>query len=86
VVEACIKYKTNLVFFDNIYATGRDNVKYITELSPISPSSKKGEVRAFVDQHILENVEKGKLEAIIARSPDFFGPGKKETSLVLNLV
>ncbi len=86
VVEDCINHKTKLVFFDNVYAIGGDNVKHITELSPISPSSKKGEVRAFVDQHILENVEKGKLEAIIARSPDFFGPGKKETSLVLNLV
>lgn len=86
VVAACIIHKTKLVFFDNIYAIGGDNVKHITEISPISPSSKKGEVRAFVDQHIHEHVEKGKLEAIIARSPDFFGPGKKETSLILNLV
>jgi len=86
VVEACIKHKTKLVFFDNIYAIGGDFVKHITELSPISPNSKKGQVRAFVDKHILENVENGKLEAIIARSPDFFGPGKKETSLLLNLV
>jgi len=86
VVEACINHKTKLVFFDNIYSIGGDNVKHITELSPISPSSKKGEVRAFVDQHILENVESGKLEAIIARSPDFFGPGKKEVSLMMNLV
>ncbi|MDI1233270.1 MAG: NAD-dependent epimerase/dehydratase family protein [bacterium] len=86
VVEACINHKTKLVFFDNIYAIGGENVRHITELSPISPSSKKGEVRAFVDQHILDHIETGKLEAIIARSPDFFGPGKKETSLVLNLV
>jgi len=86
VVEACIQHKTKLVFFDNVYAIGGDNVKHITELSPISPTSKKGKVRAFVDQHILENIETGKLNAIIARSPDFFGPSNKETSLVLNLV
>ena len=72
VAEACINHKTKLVFFDNIYAIGGDNVKHITELSPISPSSIKGEVLAFVYRHILQNVDKVKLQAIIARSPDFF--------------
>jgi len=86
VVEACIQYQTKLVFFDNVYAIGGDNVKHITENSPISPSSKKGEIRATVDQLILEQVKKGNLIAIIARAPDFFGPVKKENSLVLNLV
>jgi nucleoside-diphosphate-sugar epimerase len=74
-----------LVFFDNVYAIGGDNVKHITETSPISPSSMKGEVRAMVDRHILESVEKGKITAIIARAPDFFGTGK-ERSLLMNLV
>jgi nucleoside-diphosphate-sugar epimerase len=86
VVEACIQHQTKLVFFDNIYAIGGDNVKHITENSPISPSSKKGEIRADVDQLILEQVKKGNLLAIIARAPDFFGPVKKENSIVLNLV
>ncbi len=86
VVEACIQHKSKLVFFDNIYAIGGDNVKHITETSPISPTSRKGEVRASVDNYILEQIEKGKLEAIIARSPDFFGPVKKENSALLTLV
>lgn len=85
VVAACIEHKAKLVFFDNVYAIGGDNVKHITETSPISPNSKKGEVRAFVDRHILENVEKGKLQAIIARAPDFFG-SIKENSLLMNLI
>ncbi len=86
VVTACIQHQTKLVFFDNVYAIGGDNVKHITENSPISPSSKKGEVRAWIDRYILEQVEKGKLEAIIARAPDFFGPVKKQNSLLMNLV
>jgi nucleoside-diphosphate-sugar epimerase len=86
VVDACIQHKSKLVFFDNIYAIGGDNVKHITENSPMSPSSKKGEVRAFVDRYILEHVEKGKLNAIIARSPDFFGPVKKANSMLMNIV
>jgi len=85
VVAACIEHKTKLVFFDNIYAIGGDNVKHITEKSPISPNSKKGEVRAFVDKHIIDNIDKGNIEAIIARAPDFFGP-IKEKSLLMNLI
>ncbi len=85
VVEACIKHQSKLVFFDNVYAIGGDNVKRITESSPISPSSRKGEVRAYVDKHILESVEKGKLTAILARAPDFFGP-IKDKSVLMNLI
>ncbi len=86
VVEACIHHQSKLVFFDNVYAIGKDHVNHITENSPISPTSKKGEVRAWIDRYILEQVEKGKLQAIIARAPDFFGPVKKQNSLLLNLV
>lgn len=85
VVAACIAHNSKLVFFDNVYAIGGDNVKHITEASPISPCSKKGEVRAWVDRHILEHVEAGKLNAIIARAPDFFGP-IKDKSMLMNLV
>jgi len=85
VVAACVEHKTKLVFFDNVYAIGGDNIKHITEESPISASSKKGEVRAFVDQYIIENIEKGNLEAIIARSPDFFGP-IKNNSILMNMI
>ena len=86
VVDACIQNNTKLVFFDNVYALGVDHVNHITEESTISPASKKGEVRAIVDKMILEQIEKGKLEAIIARAPDFFGPVKKQNSMLMNLV
>ena len=85
VVDACIQHHAKLVFFDNIYAIGGDNVKHITENSPVSPTSKKGIVRAAVDQVILDGIEKRGLHAIIARSADFFS-GIKEKSLVMNLV
>ena len=85
VVDACAKHKAKLVFFDNVYAIGGNNVQHITEASPISPSSKKGETRAMVDRHILEAVEKGQISAIIARSPDFFGP-IKDKSITMNLI
>ena len=85
VVDACIENNAKLVFFDNVYAIGGDHVNHITENSPISPSSKKGEVRATVDKIILESIEKKQLNAIIARSADFFGP-VKQNSLTMNLI
>ena len=86
VVEACIKHQSKLVFFDNVYAIGGDNVNHITEESPISPTSKKGKIRAEVDKFILKNIEENRLEAIIARSPDFFGGTSYASSIVMNLV
>ncbi len=85
VIDACEKFKCKLVFFDNVYAIGGDNVKHITETSPISPTSKKGEVRAQVDKLILNAIESNQLNAIIARAPDFFSEFK-ERSFLMNLV
>lgn len=85
VLTACQRHQAKLVFFDNVYAIGGDNVRHITESSPVSPSSRKGDVRAEVDRLLLETVERGKLEAIIARAPDFFGP-IKATSITMNLI
>ncbi|MFA3782126.1 NAD-dependent epimerase/dehydratase family protein [Melioribacteraceae bacterium 4301-Me] len=85
VVSACKDNKAKLVFFDNIYAIDCNHINHITEESPINPASKKGEIRALVDRYIIENVEKGNIEAIIARSPDFFGPIKK-SSIIMNLI
>jgi nucleoside-diphosphate-sugar epimerase len=85
VAEACMQHQTKLVFFDNVYAIGSDHVNHITEQSPISPTSQKGQVRAECDRYLQDLVERGKLEAIMARSPDFFGP-ITATSIMMILV
>jgi nucleoside-diphosphate-sugar epimerase len=85
VIEACIHHNAKMVFFDNIYAIGGDNVMHVTEDSPISPSSKKGEVRAELNKLILEAIQSKQLNAIIARSPDFFSE-IKATSMSMNLI
>src|SRR5215204_3068680 len=72
VIDASIEYNSRLIFFDNVYMIGGDNVKHITENSPISPTSKKGKVRAQLDRMILEKIEQGKLNGIIARCADFY--------------
>lgn len=84
-IEACVRNEAKMVFFDNVYAIGGDNIRHITENSPISPTSKKGEVRAEVNRLILEAAEKRNLQVIIARAPDFFSE-IKDRSLLMNLV
>jgi nucleoside-diphosphate-sugar epimerase len=73
VIEACKIHKAKLVFFDNVYAYGL--VKgWMKEDTLINPTSKKGEVRAQIAQMIMSEVERGHLDAIIARAADFYGP------------
>src|SRR5690554_4345498 len=86
VIAACMEYNSKLVFFDNVYAIGANHVGHITEESPLSPTSKKGDIRAEVDRMILDGIENNNLNAIIARAPDFFGGTAKANSIVINLV
>ena len=72
-IEACRKFNTKLVFFDNVYMYGRVNGA-MTEETPFHPCSKKGEIRAQIATMLLNEVKAGNLTALIARAPDFYGP------------
>ena len=85
VIDASIANKAKLVFFDNVYAIGGDFVRHITEDSPISPTSKKGEIRAQIDLMLLEVMKTGKINAIIARAPDFYG-GNIDKSMLMTVI
>jgi nucleoside-diphosphate-sugar epimerase len=73
VLDACKKFNSKLVFFDNVYLYGKVN-RAMTEETPVNPSSKKGEVRAKIAQMLFDEVNNGNLKALIARAPDFYGP------------
>lgn len=75
VLNACIKHKCKLVFFDNIYMYDANFLDGMTEDTPINPPSRKGKVREAIAQMLLDAVAKGELTALIARSADFYGPG-----------
>lgn len=83
VIDACARHGAKLVFFSNVYAIGGDNVRKITEGSPVSPSSRKGEIRAGVERMVLDAAESGRIQAIIARAPDFYGPVKHTSALMI---
>jgi nucleoside-diphosphate-sugar epimerase len=73
-INACIKYKARLVFFDNVYMYDINAIPHMTEDSPINPPSRKGAVRKQIAQMLMDEVKSGKLLALIARSADFYGP------------
>lgn len=85
-LEACKAHGTKLVFFDNIYMYDGSNLNPITEDLPINPPSKKGMVRAKIAQMLMDAVEKGGVEALIARSADFYGPAIQKTSVLTETV
>jgi len=86
VITACKEFEAKLVFFDNIYMYDENYLNGMTEKTPINPPSKKGELRAIIASMIMDEVNDGKLKALIARSADFYGPGIKKTSMLNEMV
>ena len=86
VIDACKAHRAKLVFFDNIYMYDSSHLDHMIEETPINPVSKKGVIRAQIAKMILDEVEKGSLEALIARSADFYGPSIKNTSVLTETV
>jgi nucleoside-diphosphate-sugar epimerase len=81
VINACKRNSSKLVFFDNVYMYAKSAIPYMTEQSPIDPPSKKGKVRRQLHEMIMNEVEKGNLTALIARSADFYGPDTNKSVL-----
>ena len=81
VISACKMHKTKLVFFDNVYMYNPKKLNPMTEETEILPTSRKGKVRAKIAQMLLDEIATGKLNALIARAADFYGPGIKNSIL-----
>ena len=81
VIESCIRHNAKLVFFDNMYMYSKDSVPFMTESAPVDPPSEKGKVRKQLREMILNEVENGRLTALIARGADFYGPDNKNSAL-----
>jgi nucleoside-diphosphate-sugar epimerase len=74
-IESCQRHNSKIVFIDNVYMYDPKYLSNMTEKTPINPVAEKGKVRAEVARLIMNAVEKNRVEAIIARAPDFYGPG-----------
>lgn len=85
VLHACQVHRARLVFMDNMYMYAPDALPHMTESSPVAPCSEKGKVRAQIAAKLMERVEQGKLEALIARAADFYGPAVSTSMLQITV-
>lgn len=84
-ITACIENNVPFLFFDNVYMYGHVE-GIMTESTPFNPCSKKGEIRATIASHLLQQIKKNNIRASIARAADFYGPYAEEKSFFHQLV
>jgi len=84
-IDACKSINARLVFFDNVYMYGKVRGKMV-ESTQYNPCSRKGEIRAKISSLLEDEIYKKNLNALIARSADFYGPYAEKTSLLHILV
>jgi len=73
VVEAAARSGARLVTSENVYPYGRVSGP-MTEDTPYAPCSKKGELRARLNEELLAATRAGTVKAALARGPDYYGP------------
>ncbi len=74
VVEAAAEAGAKLVFADNLYMYPPGSSP-MTEETPATAMTKKGQVRAAMAEELLAAHRDGKVRVAIGRSSDYFGPG-----------
>jgi len=76
VINAAKETQARVIFFDNVYMYGQVNGP-MTESTPYSPCSEKGEVRAQIATKLMDEAIAGNISATIARAADFYGTENK---------
>lgn len=74
VIDACAAHGTRLVFFDNTYMYPATTTPQ-DESTAFRPRGRKGRVRARLATMVLDAMQSGRVEALIGRAPEFYGPG-----------
>lgn len=74
VIDACAAENCRLVFLDNTYMYPQTATPH-TEDTPFRPHGGKGRVRAAIAQELLAAMAQQRVQAMICRAPEFYGPG-----------
>lgn len=78
VISACQAEGCKLVYFDNTYMYDQ-SISVQTETTPFKPSGPKGEGKAAAALLLSTAMDTGKIDAVICRAPEFYGPGKTKS-------
>ncbi|MDN4592951.1 NAD-dependent epimerase/dehydratase family protein [Polycladomyces subterraneus] len=63
-----------LVLVNNVYVYGWPRTPMVSETHPTDPQTKKGKIRCEMEEMLLKAHDKGVIEGVVARFPDFYGP------------
>jgi nucleoside-diphosphate-sugar epimerase len=77
-LDACREAGAKFAYFDNTYMYPQDD-RLLTEEAPFAPVGRKGRVRARMATMVLEEMARGAIAVLIARAPEFYGPGKTQS-------
>lgn len=85
ILKGVCGHAKRLVLVHPVYAYGRPLTDKVSENHPTEPHTIKGNIRKQMEQMLRVAHEDGKIEGVIARLPDFYGPQAKNTFLHLVL-
>jgi nucleoside-diphosphate-sugar epimerase len=75
-IEAAVSMKVRrFVLVSNIYSYGVPRSSTVPETHPRQPVARKGEYRKEQEDLLLDAHQQRRLDALILRLPDFYGPG-----------
>lgn len=77
-LEASRAAGAKFAYFDNTYMYPQDD-RVQTEATPFAPAGRKGAVRAAMASAVLQEMTRGDRPVLIARAPEFYGPGKTQS-------
>ncbi len=77
-LDACRAAGAKFAYFDNTYMYPQDN-RVLTEETVFAPVGGKGLVRARMTNMVLAEMARGDIPVLIARAPEFYGPGKTQS-------
>ncbi len=78
VLTACRAAGASFVYFDNTYMYPQD-VRLQTEDTHFAPVGRKCQIRAAMASMALKEMARGEIPVLIARAPEFYGPGKTQS-------
>ena len=86
VIAACEVASVTLVFLDNAYMYGPSLASPIDEQHAQQPVAKKGEVRKVVTGILLQAVAKRRVQAVVGRAAEFYGPQAINSMFYINFL
>ncbi len=79
-LEGAARTGAAFISAENVYVYGKATAA-MTEETPWNPCSRKGELRARLNQALLDAHGAGKVRVALGRGPDFYGPRAAATTI-----